>query len=327
MKILYIYRHPDLGYSVGRVFKPIEDEMKKYAEVDSIYLPIPNYSLKGLWKNIQKARTAVKVKQYDIVHITGTENYLIPFLCKHKLVVTVHDIGFFTNEWPSLKALFKYILFVRVLRKATKVTFISETTKDIAQKYVSINPNQILVIANPIGKEFVFTSKSLNKNKPVILHMGTNFNKNLDRTIEAIRGMNCTLRIVGNVSNDQLLTMKKYGIDFSVVQGLTDKQVIEEYQNCDIVNFPSLQEGFGMPIIEGQATGRVVITSNLQPMKGIAGNGAILVDPTDVDSIRNGYKIAMTNYDEIVKLGCENVKRFSLDLITRKYLTVYKNLC
>ena len=53
MKILYIYRHPDLGFSIGKVFKPIAEEMKNYADVDSIYLPIPNYSLKGLWKNIR----------------------------------------------------------------------------------------------------------------------------------------------------------------------------------------------------------------------------------------------------------------------------------
>lgn len=109
MRILYIYRHPDMGFSIGKVFKPIEEEMKKYAEVDSLYLPVPNYSPKGLWRNIKAARNAVKRKQYDIVHITGTENYLILFLKRVRVVVTVHDIGFFTNHWPSLRALFKFL--------------------------------------------------------------------------------------------------------------------------------------------------------------------------------------------------------------------------
>ena len=49
MKVLYIYRHPDMGFSIGKVFRPIENEMRKHAEVDSIYLPVPNYSVKGLW--------------------------------------------------------------------------------------------------------------------------------------------------------------------------------------------------------------------------------------------------------------------------------------
>ena len=92
MRILYIYRHPHLGYSIGKVFRSIEEEMKKYAEVDAIYLPEPNYSLKGLWKNIRYAQKYCKRKKYDIIHITGTEHYLIPFL-KQCVVVTIHDLG------------------------------------------------------------------------------------------------------------------------------------------------------------------------------------------------------------------------------------------
>lgn len=69
-----------MGYSIGKVFKPIEMEMRRYAEVESLYLPVPNYSPKGLWKNIKAAKAAIIEKEYDLVHITGTENYLIPFI-------------------------------------------------------------------------------------------------------------------------------------------------------------------------------------------------------------------------------------------------------
>ena len=80
MNILFIYRHPDLGYSIGKVFKPIEEEMRKYAEVDALYLPVQNYSLMGLCRNIKAARKVTKSKDYDVINITGTENYLIPFM-------------------------------------------------------------------------------------------------------------------------------------------------------------------------------------------------------------------------------------------------------
>ena len=63
MKILYIYRHPDMGFSIGKVFRPIENEMKKHAEVDSIYLPVSNYSFKGMWKNIRYAQRYCKKKK------------------------------------------------------------------------------------------------------------------------------------------------------------------------------------------------------------------------------------------------------------------------
>lgn len=325
MKVLYIYRHPDMGYSIGKVFKPIEEEMRKYAEVDALYLPVPNYSLKGLWKNINAARIALKTKQYDIVHITGTENYLIPFIRKTKKIVTVHDICFLTQYWPSLRAFFKYLLFIRTLRYADVVTFISEKSKQETYQFVRLG-NKGVVINNPIGKDFIYCSKNFNAACPTILHIGTMPNKNLDRTIEALKGLKCSLRIVGKVSAENIQRMKEYKIDYGIVKDLTDKEILYEYQKCDIVNFPSLEEGFGMPIIEGQAIGRLVITSNRLPMSDIAGKGAILVDPESVESIRNGYEVAKKEYGEKVQFGLENVKRFRLDVITDRYYEYYKNV-
>ncbi len=68
MKILFINRNPRMGFSIGKVFKPIEQEMRKYGDVDSIELPCANYSLRSMWRNIQAARSAVRQKHYDIVH-------------------------------------------------------------------------------------------------------------------------------------------------------------------------------------------------------------------------------------------------------------------
>lgn len=325
MRILYIYRHPDMGFSIGKVFKPIEEEMKKYAEVDSLYLPVPNYSPKGLWRNIKAARNAVKRKQYDIVHITGTENYLILFLKRVRVVVTVHDIGFFTNHWPSLRALFKYLLFIRTLIFADAVTFISEKSRFETYRFVNLG-SKGCVVENPIGNDFKYNYKSPNLSCPTILHIGTKPNKNLERTIEALRDFTCLLRIVGDVNNVLIQRMKDYHFNYSIVKNLTDEEIVEEYKKCDMVNFPSLQEGFGMPIIEGQAIGRLVVTSNRLPMSDIAGKGAVIVDPENVDSIRNGYEAALKVYREIVMLGSENVKRFELSKITERYYNVYMKL-
>ena len=110
---------------------------------------------------------------------------------------------------------------------------------------------------------------------------------------------------------------------------MTDKEIVEEYLNCDIVNFPSLYEGFGMPILEGQATGRVVITSNCSPMKEVAGHGAVLVNPMSVVSIREEYKKVIENFDfrnEVVKQGTINVANYRLENIVNCYLKVYNSL-
>ena len=111
---------------------------------------------------------------------------------------------------------------------------------------------------------------------------------------------------------------------------INNEQVVKEYENCDIVDFPSTFEGFGMPIIEGQKVGRIVLTSNISPMKDVAADGAVLVDPFSVDSIREGYLkiLGMTEQErqEMIDKGQKNCKRFEAKKIAKKYLDIYKEV-
>jgi glycosyltransferase involved in cell wall biosynthesis len=81
-----------------------------------------------------------------------------------------------------------------------------------------------------------------------------------------------------------------------------------------------------MPIIEGQAIGRPVVTSNLSPMREIAGEAAVLVNPNDVSSIRDGFVKAKENYDSLVSRGLENVKKYRIEAVANKYLQSYNSL-
>ena len=81
-----------MGYSIGKVFNSIEEEIKKNDDIVSLYMPTWGYSFKSLWKNIIAVREKTKSQNYDVIHITGQEHYLIPFIDKTKLVVTVHDL-------------------------------------------------------------------------------------------------------------------------------------------------------------------------------------------------------------------------------------------
>lgn len=313
-----------MGFSIGKVFKPIEDEMKKYAEVDSIELPCANYSPRSMWNNIKAAKEKVSVTHYDIVHITGAEHYLLPFLRKEKTVMTVHDLGFFTNHKFGLRAVKKYLLWIRTLSLANYVTFISEKSEREALKFVKLRDGKHTTVLNPVGSEFVPYPKEINTECPIILHVGTKENKNLESTAIALKDFPCKLRIVGKLTDGQEMVLKLYGINYDQVCNLTDEEILKEYINCDYVNFPSLYEGFGMPIIEGQAIGRPVLTSNLSPMKEVANGAAMIVDPTSPEDIRKGYEKMKSQSKHLVELGYENVKRFALDKITRQYFEVYK---
>ena len=322
MKILFVYRNPTMGFSIGKVFKPIEEEMDKYAKVDSIELPIANYSFKGLWTNISYLRKHLKKASYDVVLITGTENYLLPFISSAKKVVVVHDVKSFFNHVSGVRRKIKELMFIKVLGKADKIVSISEQTQNELENYGLKSD----VIYDPVSPTFTFVNKNLDKECPIILHIGTNSNKNLHNTILALKGLKCFLRIVGKISAEDIKLLYDNNIEYSTCYNISDEELLEEYRNCDIVNFPSLYEGFGMPIIEGQATGRVVVTSNLSPMKDVAGGASILVNPRDVLSIRKGYIEAINNGDKYVEKGLENVKRFSVSSITIQYFNLIKEL-
>lgn len=326
MKILYIYRHPDMGYSIGKVFRPIENQMRKHADVDSIYLPASNYSIKGLWRNIRYVRKFCKKKIFDIIHITGTEHYLLPFLRDERVVITIHDLGFYTNHKSNFKNILKYVFWIKILPLASHVTFISEKSKRETLQLIKLSEEKYSIIQNPVGPEFSSCPKVINTSCPVILHIGTGDNKNLANTAIALNGFPCKLRIVGKLTESQKMILELYNVCYDCVSNLNDEEILLEYKNCDLVNFPSLYEGFGMPIIEGQSIGRPVLTSNISPTKEVAGNAAVLVNPTSPDSIRNGYEELLEYSEEYIVKGWENVRRFALSRITQEYFEIYNKM-
>ena len=100
-------------------------------------------------------------------------------------------------------------------------------------------------------------------------------------------------------------------------------------ENADIINFPSCHEGFGMPIIEGQAVGRIVVTSNIEPMISVANNGAAICDPYNIESIRNTYIRVINDFqyrNDIILKGIDNVKKYSIETVTKQYFELYKTL-
>lgn len=324
MKILFIYRNPEMGFSIGKVFHTIEKEIAQNEDIDNLYLPCKNYSPISLYKNTKYVLKYLTHNKYDIIHITGTEHYLLPFLRRQNILVTVHDLGFYTETKKSLRIYIKYLIWIKTLKCAKYVTFISEKSKSETIKLIKLSNYK--VIYNPVDKSFKETPKNFNHSYPTILHIGTKKNKNLVNTIYALKEFPCHLRIVGKLDNTLIQILNETGIKYSNIHDITDDELLNEYKKCDIVNFISTYEGFGMPIIEAQAIGRIVVTSNLSPMKEIANGAAILVDPFNLDSIYNGYKEAIKFDTSIIENGLKNVKNYEVSYIAAQYLNLYKSI-
>ena len=189
-----------MGFSIGKVFKPIEQELRNFCDVDSIELPCANYSIRSLIMNIKFAKEIIRKEHYDLVHITGAEYYLIPFLKGCKTMVTVHDLGFYANKKKSFKQIFKYLLWIRTLPLASFTTFISNKSKKEAENYVRFKKSRVAVVYDPIGDDYIYHPKNIDVSYPRILHIGTNPHKNLARSLEALKNIRCKLVIVGKLN-------------------------------------------------------------------------------------------------------------------------------
>lgn len=329
MKVVFINRNPKIGYSIHKVFLPIIDRMKSYVQVKSLDLTGTTGGISDVLRNCRIVFQAISTNQIDtIYHITGDVHYCTLPLIGKKVVVTVHDLG----RYFSLKGIHKWlywILRILPLRFASKIVCISNATVNEVNQAIKLPTDKITIIPDEVGDEFQYCEKTFNADKPNILHIGTRPHKNLTRTIKALKGIKCQLRIVGVVENSDIELMSANNISYTIVHNLSDEQLIQEYKNADIINFPSYHEGFGMPIIEGQAIGRLVITSDMDPMKSVAGDGAIYCNPYNIASIHEAYIKGITDSccrEKAIKSGLENVKKYRLARITEEYLKLYKSL-
>ena len=326
--ITFFHRNNKCGYSIYKVFKIIENEIKKKYLINEYFTPSPNSMP---WDIIKNSWYVYKYRnKKGINHISGHIHDVILGLVGCKTVLTIHDTVFLDNVKNPIKRVYKWLFWLYIpIKLANAVTCISKETKKHIIQNININEDKITVIYNPVDPSYQFIPKEFNTEKPVILHIGTGWNKNLERTILALKGIPCHLRIIGTLSHFFLDLLKENNIEYSNIYNLTDEEIKQEYINCDIVNFPSVYEGFGMPVIEGQQIGRVVLTSNIEPILDISGEAALLVDPYDINDIHKAYLNIIKDKqlrDSLIQKGLNNVKRFEASFIAKQYIDLYNTL-
>ena len=330
--MIYFYRRPDpMYFSLEKLFSAVRRQIHDlYGPEFSVQEKFLPFSTK--WESIMPNLFFAKKNQGRINHITGDIHYAILACSKRNVnVLTIHDcvpLHRYSVRNPRYWIM-KWLWYDLPVRKADAVTVISEKTKNELLHFTKCDPRKIRVISNFVDPIFQAASLPGENDLPCILFIGSTPNKNLERLVEAIEGIKLRLEIVGTLTGEQRTILERYRIDYRQSSGLTPESLLDKYIQCDLLAFPSTYEGFGLPIIEAQAVGRPVLTSNIAPMAGIAGGAAWLADPYDVASIREGV-LRILNDEQyrmnMIRLGLDNVNRFRLDKVTDQYVALYREL-
>ncbi len=249
--------------------------------------------------------TARMGKKIDLMHAT---DHLIPNLGKLPVVATLMDaIPLSHPEWVTMKLrAVKNALWRRSAHWATHVITISEYSKQEIEKHFGVPAGKISVI--PLGVDERWfrpivmgtmhqTLRRYSVPDKYLLFLGTlQPRKNIARVIEAYRMLPQGIRnevplvIVGRAGWQcdeivEALAAGKYGPSVLWLKHVPDQDLLALMKGAVALVFPSLHEGFGLPVLEAFAAGTPVITSNTTSLPEVAGDAALLVDPFDASSI------------------------------------------
>jgi glycosyltransferase involved in cell wall biosynthesis len=325
--VVFFHRKPrNVGnYSVEFIF---EDVRKRLSEKITSKIAVSKHESNGLVKRLYNCFEAWR-NQGPVNHVTGDVNYLGLFLNRRNTIQTILDCVHLNSSQGIKYQVLKLFWLSIPERRARFITAISESTKQEILRHHQCDPDKIIVIPVAISPKYKRADKPFNKERSRILQVGTAHNKNIPRLIEALKGMPCVLHIIGKQNEEYEALLKQYNIEYKYEWGLTDEQIIQRYEEADILSFVSTYEGFGMPILEAQSVGRAVITSNIYSMPEVAGDAAVMVNPLEVNEIRKGLEKII--HDDAFRTGMilrgfENVKRFDPDTIAGMYLSLYQKV-
>ena len=255
----------------------------------------------------------------DVLHCP---TYRGPVRSERPLVVTVHDLAVFRhpetfNRWTRT---YSPRLVPRVLAVARRVIAVSDFTKRELVELLRTPAEKIRVVPN--GVEDEFTQDGPAAEGEYVLAVGTlEPRKNLPRLAEATRRSDVELRIVGARGWGNV---EVGGNGVRWMGEVDDAELARLYRGAVCVAYPSVYEGFGIPVLEAMACGTPVVTTRGTAMEEVADGAAVLVDPNDPAELVAGIERAAAERDELVPRGLKRARAFRWDAVAEATVAVYR---
>jgi glycosyltransferase involved in cell wall biosynthesis len=312
-------------------------------------LPISERQMALAW---QRLRVPLPVEwvtgPVDILH---SPDFVLPPVRRAATVLTVHDLSFMRHPECSSPALLQYLLrsVPRSIGRADILLADSESTRIDLIDLMRIPNKRIHVLYPAVEPHFApveqaADTQSLQRygiRQPYILALGTlQPRKNFARLIRAFAALVREYRIphqlvIGGAPGwlydeiEQALDEVALGDAVRLVGYVDEAHLPSLYRGADVFAFPSLYEGFGIPILEAMACGTPVVTSSVSSMPEVAGDAALLVSPEDTDALAQALWRLIDEQDlrnDLRTRGFEQARRFSWRSSAKRLLEIYAHM-
>jgi len=288
--------------------------------------------------------------QWHGIEILHSPGYISPIALPCPSVVSILDMNyfFFPEDWSKLALWALKILVPLSARRSCQIIALSQSSKRHIMEALKISEDKINVTYMGVDKifhphhnrrEILKIKKRIGIKGDFILSVANSHpHKNLRRLLQAYhilrkdKGITHQLLLAGNPGRGHLELVKmvrKLGMGHEVIFTgyLPHHQMPLVYQAADLFVFPSLYEGFGLPILESMACGTPVVSSNAASLPEVVGRAGILVDPHDANEMAGAMCRVLSDKsltEDLIKNGLEQSKRFSWMQTAKETLTIYK---
>lgn len=260
-----------------------------------------------------------------------------PLYSSCRYVVTVHDLIplRYPQRFSPLTPYFRFYI-PQVLKQAEHIICNSQATADDIINFWQIPASKITPILLAYDQQHFFPSPTPQKNN-YFLYLGRHDpHKNVSRVIKAFAkfpDVNYQLWLAGSVDKRYTPKLQQLVTQFGLLDRVHFLNYLPYSQLPDLIRgatalvFPSLWEGFGLPVLEAMACGTPVITSNCSSLPEVAGDAAILVDPTNVDQIADSMNAIATNSclrSSLIEKGLNRASQFSWEKTGQATVDVIK---
>ena len=281
----------------------------------------------------------------DVIHLPNQNFARYALFGKNPFIVTVHDLVRTCFRFDG-EAVIERILLrldIRGIKRASHIIADSQNSRNDLIKYLKLPDSKITVIYPGVDHSIFKPYNVRLLDKPYILYVGSERpRKSLGRLLDAfakLKGEFPELKLVKvgafgrskEYRRDIMKKLSSLGITEGVIfiDRVSELELAYYYTSAQLLAYPSLYEGFGLPPLEAMACGCPVVTSNTSSLPEVVGEAGIMVDPHDTDSLTQAMREVLTDSelrDNMIRKGLEQSKRFSWEKATKQTLEVYNKV-